>query len=99
MKQRKQKTSIHPANDNEPGHPVAENKAHGQGVSHLYVQEAEKHEPENTGGARARGAWTPTRIYTDLPENLPILPEEIALIRGFMGDLVGGILANDNEPL
>jgi hypothetical protein len=37
-------------------------------------------------------------IVTNLPERLPILPEEVALIRGFMGDLVSRILANDNEP-
>lgn len=99
MKQRKQKTSIRSANDNDPSHGGAENMADGQGVSHLYVQEGEKHEPENTSSARARGTWKPTRIYTDLPENLPIMPEEIALIQGFMGDLVSAILANDNEPL
>lgn len=99
MKQRKQKTSIRSANDNQPSHAGAENMAHVQGDSHLYVQEAEKHEPENTSGTRARGTWKAPRIYTDLPENLPIMPEEIALIRGFMGDLVSAILANDNEPL
>ena len=99
MKQRKQKTSVRPANDNHPSHAEAKNMAHGQDVAHLYVQEAEKHEPENMGNARARGTWRPTRIYTNLPENLPILPEEIALIQGFMGDLVSAIIANDNEPL
>jgi len=99
MKQRKQKTSIRSANDNHPSHAGAENMAHGRDVSHLYVQEAEEHEPENTSDARARGTWKATRIYTDLPENLPIMPEEIALIRGFIGDLVSAILANDNEPV
>jgi hypothetical protein len=34
---------------------------------------------------------------TDLPEKLGIMSGEVALIRGFMGELVGRILANDNE--
>ena len=99
MKQRKQKTSIRSANDNQPSHGGPENMAHGQGVSHLYVQESEKHQPENTSIAPARSTWKPTRIYTDLLKNLLITAAESALIRGFMGDLVSAILANDNEPL
>ena len=99
MRQRKKSASIRPANDNAPTPTGGENTSHGQGGSHLYVQKPQKHEPENTAEQRARGPWTPTCIYTDLPEALPVLPEEIALLRGFMGDLVGRILANDNEPL
>lgn len=97
MKQRKQ-TTTRSANDNQPPHGSAETTAHGQGVSHLYVQKPEKHEPKATDRTRAQGTRTPTVIYTNLPQNLPVLPEEIALLRGFMGDLVAGILANDNEP-
>lgn len=46
----------------------------------------------------ARKVLAPTIITTNLPEILPILPEEIALIGGTMADLVSRILANDNEP-
>lgn len=45
-----------------------------------------------------RKVWAPTLINTNLPEILPILPEEIALIGWTMADLVSRILANDNEP-
>jgi hypothetical protein len=45
------------------------------------------------------GSCRALRIFTNLPERLPILPQELALIQGYMGDLVSGILANDNEPL
>jgi hypothetical protein len=58
-----------------------------------YVPGAEIH------ATSVRKVWVPTHIVTNLPEALPILPEEIALIRGFMGDLVSRILANDNEPV
>lgn len=36
-------------------------------------------------------------IMTNLPEKLPPLPAEVALIRAFMGDLVARIAANDDE--
>jgi len=98
MKQRKQ-TTIRSANDNQPPHDGVEAMTHDQGVSHLYVQKRKKHDPKNMGVARAQSTQAPTVIYTNLPQNLPVLPEEIALLRGFMGDLVAGILANDNEPL
>lgn len=97
MKQRTQATT-RSANDNQPSHDYLETVADGQGVSHLYVQKPKKHDPKNTSQARAQSTSTPTVIYTDLPQSLPVLPEEIALIRGFMGDLAAGILANDNEP-
>ena len=37
-------------------------------------------------------------VFSNFPEKLPILNSEILLIRGFMGELVNSILANDNEP-
>jgi hypothetical protein len=46
-----------------------------------------------------KGAAGPMRIHTDLPEVLPIIDGEIALIEAFMSDLIGAIIANDNhEP-
>jgi len=48
--------------------------------------------------SKAAGCGAP-RIFTDLPERLPILPQEIALIQGYMGDLVSQIIANDNGPV
>jgi hypothetical protein len=99
MKQSKKIASRRSANDNAPAPAGAKNMVHGQDTSHLYVQDAKKHEPEKMAPSRARGTWKPTCIYTDLSQKLPVLPEEIALIRGYMGDLVGRILANDNEPI
>ncbi len=98
MKQRKQ-TTLRSSNDNQRPHDSVEAMTDGQGVSHLYVRKLKKHGPKNMGGARAQSTQAPTVIYTNLPQNMPVLPEEIALLRGFMGDLVAGILANDNEPL
>jgi len=41
----------------------------------------------------------PTRIHTDLPDALPVIDGEIALIEAFLSDLIGAIIANDNhEP-
>jgi len=36
-------------------------------------------------------------IITNLPEKLPDLPGEVALIRAFLGELVARIAVNDNE--
>lgn len=100
MRQRKQTTPARAANDNAgPARATIKNMAHGQGDSHLYVQEPKKHDAEHMAKTRARGTWERVTVYTDLPESLPVLPEEIALIRGFMGDLVSRIIANDNEPV
>jgi hypothetical protein len=98
MKQRKRITPRTSVNDNAPPAVAAKDIGHGQDVSHLYVQKPEKHGAEMPRRAAA-GTWKPTQIYTDLPANLPIMPEEIALLRGFMGDLVSRIIANDNDPL
>jgi len=70
---------------------------------HVYVPESRAkacsphvgHIPKNG----AHQVWAPTLITTNLPEILPILPEEIVLIGGTMADLVNRILANDNESI
>jgi hypothetical protein len=36
-------------------------------------------------------------ILTNLPEKLPVIAGEAALIRAFLGDLVARIAVNDNE--
>ena len=36
-------------------------------------------------------------IVTNLPEVLPVLPAEVALIRAFLSDLVARIAVNENE--
>jgi len=41
--------------------------------------------------ARAR-----VTIYTNLPETLPVLPQEVALIHSFLGELVARLAVNDN---
>jgi hypothetical protein len=96
MRQSRQNHRTIPANDN------VELGAKGRSA-HVYVPEAHAkacsphmgHIPKNGAGK----LWAPTLITTNLPEILPILPEEIALIGGTMADLVRRILANDNEPI
>jgi hypothetical protein len=70
--------------------------------SHVYVYGGESEPAEaGTGSpdyAPIRKAQPSLTIVTNLPETVPILPGEIATIRGFMGDLVARILANDNDP-
>ena len=49
----------------------------------------------NTSASQGKPRIT---VFSKFPEKLPVLKSEIALIRGFMGELVNSILANDNEP-
>ena len=49
----------------------------------------------NTSASQGKPRVT---VFSNFPEKLPILNSEILLIRGFMGELVNSILANDNEP-
>jgi len=77
-----------PANDN--ALIRVEITCRAEPVSHVYVPETLK--------AGARKARRLVRITTNLPKNLPILPEEMALVQANLADLVSSILANDNEP-
>jgi hypothetical protein len=47
-----------------------------------------------SGGEKARGVRV--TIHTNLPDHLPVLPGEVALIRAFLGELVARLAANDN---
>jgi len=68
-------------------------------VPHVYVQTDQNPVPDCAPvPTYKRAVRIPPVIVTNLPEMIPILPEEIALIRRFMGELVSRILANDNEP-
>lgn len=101
MRQRKQTTAREAANDNARIGAAVENTAHLESAPHVYLEKPKISPTSPTfpeSRTRIRATWEPTRIITNLPEKLPILPEEVALIRGFMGELVSSILANDNEP-
>jgi len=111
MRQSRQNHRTIPANDNvelgakgRAAHVYVPNAGAGttgkQNASHVHVPEPRaKAHTGQTSKNGARSAWTPTLITTNLPEILPILPEEIALIGGTMADLVRRVLANDNEPI
>jgi len=99
MKQCEKASVRIPTNDNAPIRGTAENMIQSESVSHLYVGNdvcLPTSEAPRGSSARKIGTWF--TVTTNWPERLPILPEEIALIRGYMGDLVSHILANDNEP-
>jgi hypothetical protein len=91
--------SARAANDNAPTGAAPEDTPRGQGAPARYVY-------VGAGPAAAIEADAPVprkprpailTIATDLPESLPILSGEVALIRGFMADLVARTLANDND--
>ncbi|MDX2145042.1 MAG: hypothetical protein SFV19_16935 [Rhodospirillaceae bacterium] len=78
-----------PVNINEPKLVVAD-AAPARAPSHLYVA------PQKTcaGVSRAK----PLHVMCNLPERLPILPAEIAIIEAYLGDIIRSLAANDNEP-
>ena len=88
------------ANDNTPMGSKSKNMARGQGTPARYVYVGREPAMDAESGARtAKVARLPALVIaTDLPKTIPILPDEVALIRGYMADLVSRILANDNEP-
>lgn len=88
MKQRQRAASI---NDNTPLRGDRGEAANA--ASHVYVGK-----PEPTAScARTRARWQPVSIVTEFPARIPVMPEEVALIKGSLADLVGRILANDND--
>ena len=52
-------------------------------------QGATKDTPPKARGVRVT-------IYTDLPDKLPVMPGEIALLHSYLGELVARLAANDN---
>ena len=97
--------TISPANDNAPirvgAQNTAENTSPSNDVLHLYVQNAHQGATSDAvpgADAPIRETGRRTVIMSNLPEQLPILAEEIALVQSFMADLVSQIIANDNEP-
>ncbi len=51
-----------------------------------------------TGSAGARKTWEPILVITNLPDSLPILPAEIALLETYWGAILDLMAVNDNEP-
>jgi len=54
----------------------------------------------NNAGARTTGGARRKRfpkIHTDLPDELPILEAEIDLIQAWLSDIIGSVIANDND--
>jgi len=56
--------------------------------------EDQPEKPAIKKAAKARGARV--TIYTNLPQTLPVLPKEVALIHSFLGELVARLAVNDN---
>ena len=54
------------------------------------AQDDQESDPPKVRGLRVT-------IHTNLPDKLPVLSGEVALIRAFLGDLVARIAVNDNE--
>jgi hypothetical protein len=71
-----------PANVNEPP------------LTHIDVERLEPDPP--TKPAHRRPAHL--KVLSDLPDRLPVLPQEVALIRSYLPALLALIAANDNDP-
>jgi hypothetical protein len=57
-------------------------------AGHVYV------EPQKTPAHVSRPTLT---LFCDLPSPLPVLPQEVALIRAYLPALLALIAANDND--
>jgi hypothetical protein len=66
--------------------------------THVYVQTDKTCAVPHKTSADVLGKHTPLTVVTDLPERLPVLPQEVALIRAYLPALLARIAANDNEP-
>jgi hypothetical protein len=78
--------------------------------SHVYVQHEAIPTPANQNEPTARHVYVePARssartsrpahtLFCDLPSPLPVLPQEVALIRAYLPALLELIAANDNDP-
>ena len=69
-----------------------------QEAAHLYVQTDKTCAVAHKTSADVLGKHAPLAVFTDLPESLPVLPQEVALIRAYLPALLARMAANDNEP-
>ena len=81
--------------------PTAANSNDG---SHVYVQNSENMGscflPARAGAHGSNpqdGPSSGLKIFSNFPDRLPILPQEIALIETYLLDLIARVHANDNE--
>lgn len=86
MKRQRLSSPENSANDNVALEVLGRSSVQAGPASHVYEFTAE--EPRKP---------KKIRITTNVPGNLPIISQEIALIEGFMSELISHILANDNE--
>lgn len=70
----------------------------GEMFSHLYVEPQKTCAPTHKTSEHVSAAGPKLTVLTDLPEKLPVLPQEVALIRAYLPDLLARIADNDNEP-
>lgn len=70
-----------PANDNEPGV--------------TYTARGDQSDNERNVTKRRYGHVTVS--FRDWPDSLPVVTDELALIETWLPDLIGVIIANDNE--
>ncbi|MBL8642421.1 MAG: hypothetical protein JNK21_00700 [Rhodospirillaceae bacterium] len=70
----------------------------GEMFSHLYVEPDKTCAPTHKTPEHVSSAGPKLTVVTDLPDKLPVLPQEVALIRAYLPDLLARIAANDNEP-
>jgi len=66
--------------------------------SHLYVESGKTCAVPHKTSEHVLSSGPGLIVVTDLPEKLPVLPQEVALIRAYLPDLLARIAANDNEP-
>jgi len=66
--------------------------------SHLYVESEKTCAVHHKTSEHVLSSGPGLVVVTDLPEKLPVLPQEVALIRAYLPDLLARIAANDNEP-
>lgn len=45
-----------------------------------------------------QSARPPVRVFCDLPEGLAVTGAEVEIFETYLTQLIGGIIANDNEP-
>lgn len=72
-----------PANDNDPGVTYTD-KTHGD-------------QPNGERNVMKRRYGRVTVSFRDWPDGLPVLTEELALIETYLPELIGAIIANDND--
>jgi hypothetical protein len=74
----------------QPGHLQAPANQAAPTNSHLYVEPSKPSEQVYRPGPHVK-------VLSDLPDLLPVLPQEVALIRAYLPALLALIAANDND--